>query len=331
MYDYLIVGAGLAGATCARALADAGKRVLIVERREVIGGNCHDEYQDGIRVSTYGGHIFHTNSRRVWEFVNRFTTIEPYEHRVKACYYGKVYSFPPNKLTLQQLEWAYGDSGPQTIREIFFDGYTAKQWGDTPPPHVAKRIPIRSSYDDRYYSDKYQGLPNCGYTQMIWGMLDDIPVELGEDYTTDREYWDGHAKQVIYTGSLDELYGFDLLHLPYRSLRFEHERLAGDYQGCATMNYTGLDVPYTRIMEWKHFGWKSHPETVITREYPLAHDGTNERYYPINTEENDALHRRYFRRAEQEGLIVCGRLGSYRYLNMDQTIAQAMLAVEQRK
>lgn len=328
MIDYLIVGAGLFGATCARVLTDTGRSVVVIERRGHIAGNCYDENWSGCYVNRYGGHIFHTSSKRIWEFVNRFAEFRQYEHRVKAQFQGKTYSFPPNLTTFDQIGMKPGPEAEQRIREMFFVGYTTKQWAR--PLHkvsasVVGRIPIRYTYDDRYFSDRYQGLPEYGYTRMVEKMLAGIPVELNTDFLSDVEYWRGKATKVIYSGPLDALFGFEFGALGYRSLRFETEMLSVDnYQGCATLNYTDLHIPWTRVMEWKHFGWHSQPkgETIITREYPAA-DG--EPYYPIKDARNTELYARYAERlSELPWLMVGGRLGSYRYYNMDQVIAQAL-------
>jgi UDP-galactopyranose mutase len=332
MYDYLIVGAGLFGATAARVLADAGKSVLVIEKRSHVAGNCFDENWGGCYVNKYGGHIFHTNSRRIWDFLGRFTEWRSYEHRVKAHFKGKVYSLPPNLATFDQLGIKPGPAADEVIRSMFFTGYTSKQWGrpiDQVPESVIKRIPIRRNYDDRYFSDRYQAMPDQGYTRMVERMLDAIPVQLGVDFLGDVDYWRQQARRVIYSGPVDALFGYELGRLEYRSLRHVTERVEiDDYQGCATMNYTDIDVPWTRILEWKHFGWRKEPrgETVITMEYP---SDEGDPYYPIEDEHNTALYARYAERAGQERwLRVGGRLGSYKYYNMDQVVAQAIAVAE---
>lgn len=326
MIEYLVVGAGLYGATAARLLKDAGREVLVLERRAVIGGNCHDALVDGVRVSTYGGHIFHTNSTRIWEFASRFTDWLPYIHRVKACAGGLLYSFPPNAITFEQL----GTDDLDVIRRTFFAGYTAKQWGraiDDVPADVLARIPIRQSRDDRYFNDIYQGLPAGGYTSMIARMLAGVPVELGTDYLADDQYWNARCCRVIYTGALDEYYRYDAGRLAYRSLRFDTRRVEqSPYQAAATVNYCDYEIPYTRIMDWGQFWPKQAAHTVITTEYPASE---GEPYYPVNDEDNNALHAGYMKRAAlSDWLHIGGRLGSYRYWNMDQTIGAATALVE---
>jgi UDP-galactopyranose mutase len=341
-YDFLIVGAGLFGAVCARELTDQGKRVLVIEKRDHIAGNCYDETVDGIRMNRYGGHIFHTRSRRIWEYASRFTAWRQYEHRVKVSHKNRVYSFPVNLMTLHQI---YGITTVGEARELmeqpkvtkhlfdtFFDGYTRKQWGMDPadvPGGVLDRIPYRLTWDDRYFDDDYQGLPVDGYTAWIGRMLDGIPVYTQAEYLLDREAWDREAKQTIYSGPLDTLYRFDRGRLEYRSLSFETMKIDREYyQGCATMNYTGIETPWTRIMEWKCFNPVNVPHTLITREYPRPHDAGREPYYPVRTKMNVKRYQEYRERAESEGLIVGGRLGSFQYLNMDQVIGQALATAE---
>jgi UDP-galactopyranose mutase len=331
MLDFLIVGAGLYGATCARLLTDAGKSVRVIERRDEVGGNCHDKVIDGVRVSSYGGHIFHTNSERIWEFVGRFADWLPYIHRVKANHAGRLYSFPPNRETFKQLGIAHdAPEAEGVIRKAFFEGYTAKQWGkpiEDVPAEVLARIPIRNNADDRYFTDTYQGLPADGYTAMIARMLDGVEVQTGVDYLEDEEYWNAQAREVIYTGALDQYYGYDAGRLEYRSLTFDTMRVdARQFQGAATVNYCDLDVPYTRIMDWGYFWPREVAHTVITAEYPAA---KGEPYYPVNDAANNALHAAYQARANKAGwLHIGGRLGAYRYWNMDQTVAAAMAKVE---
>lgn len=329
MTDFLIVGAGITGATIARLLTDAGKQCLVIDKRNHIGGNCYDEPHDDYYINKYGGHIFHTNSDEIWEFVNRYSEWLPYEHRVKAMYRGKVYSLPPNKLTLQQLDLRNGQQHTEAVlRQTFFAGYSYKQWGmsiDELPNGILKRIPFRSDYDDRYFSDKYQAMPKMGYTAFIANMLNGIPVQLETGYTGDSLGY----RQVIYTGSLDALYMYEHGRLPYRSLSWKTEFLKEGI-GCATLNYTDYMPAFTRKMEWQYFGnrQKKRDRTAVTTEYPQAWDGTNIRMYPINTERNNALHKKYADMAKADGLLFAGRLATYRYLNMDQAIGNGMALVK---
>lgn len=342
-FDYLIVGAGIYGATAARVLTEAGKSVAVIDRRDVVAGNCYDEDIEGIRFNLYGGHIFHTNSERVWNFVNRFAQWQSYIHRVSACVDGKLYSFPPNLLTLNQI-WgiktpqdaavAYNDMAKmETIREMFFRGYSEKQWGkpySQIPSSVTARIPLRTTYDDRYFTDKYQALPVNGYTAFVRALLKNIPLALGCDYLESREYWNRKAERVIYTGPIDELFGYEYGALEYRSLRFEHFSVEGDFQGCATINYPERRRAYTRVLEHKHFGWQQSTGSIVTMEYPETYErGTNEPYYPVRDEANAKLYEQYKARAAAERwLIIGGRLGMFQYLNMDQAIGAAITTAE---
>jgi UDP-galactopyranose mutase len=330
-YDYLIAGAGLFGATCARELADAGKRVLVVERQDRVGGQVVTEVRDGQTVSLCGGHIYHTNSRALWDYVGRFSEFKQYSHHVKATADGAVYSFPPNRMTYQQLG-ANGHTAEQ-VRETFFVGYTEKMWGrpiDEVPVSVLARIPMRDTWDDHYFSDAHQGLPTHGYTPMIDEMLRGIRVELGQDYLDRATYWNEKAARVVYTGPIDELCGFQLGRLEWRSLRFEHERVpVDDYQGCPTMNYCDRAVPWLRIEEWRH--WWPAPAgsdaSWITRTYP---DPAGPPLYPITDYRNDELYVQYraFAAGHKPNVIVGGRLGSYIYRDMAPSIAAARHLVE---
>lgn len=325
-FDFLIVGAGLFGATCARVLHDAGLTVKIIEARPQIGGNCFDVILNGIPVNKYGGHVFHTNNRDVWEYANRFAEWQYYEHRVKARVGSRVYTLPPNLTTFQEVGVDPGPEGEAAIRRLLFEGYTQKQWGrpiDQVPASVLARVPFRYNYDDRYYGDRFQGLPIGGYTQWIKEMIGAIPVDVGTDFLLDIDGYRKQAGKVIYSGPLDALFEYQLGRLEYRSLRFRTEILdVPNYQGCPTMNYPAPELPYTRIMEWQHFGWRSASNrTVITIEYPTDR---GDPYYPIGDDTNLNLHGEYYRRVQDlPWLIVGGRLGSYRYFNMDQVVAQA--------
>lgn len=325
MIDYLIVGAGITGATLARELVDAGKSVLVMDKRDHIGGNCYTETIGNTIVSKYGGHIFHTNSFRIWGYVQQFSDWQQYEHRVKVTYDGVVYSFPPNLMTYQQLGLMPTPEADNVIRSMFFDGYTAKQWGGmTIPESTTKRIPFRHTWDDRYFDDKYQGLPEGGYTPMIERMLAGAAIELGRKADW-RDF--EQAKTVIYTGPLDELYGYEYGRLEYRSLNFD-TLVVGDYdQGCATMNYAEQSIPYTRVMQWRYFWRTPQPANMITWEYPAAYTGDNDPYYPICTVYNMGIHSRYENRLPAN-VINAGRLGEYRYYNMDQAIGAALALAE---
>ena len=363
MYDYLIVGAGLYGATCARELTDAGKRVLVVERRLHIAGNAYTKQTEGINVHVYGAHIFHTNLPEVWKYVNRFAEFNRFTNSPVANYRGELYSLPFNMHTFHRM---WGVVTPQEaeamiarqrqeitgeprnleeqaislvgrdIYEKLIRGYTEKQWGrpcDQLPAFIIRRIPVRMTFDSNYFDALYQGIPKGGYTGMAARMLEGIEVRTGCDYLQNKEELDALAKRVIYTGPIDAYYGYCLGPLEYRSVRFETEVLnQANFQGNAVINYTDAETPWTRIIEhkWFEFGIRSDTgepaeKTVISREYSAAWKPGDEPYYPVNDEKNTALYRRYAEMAEkEERVIMGGRLGSYRYYDMDQVIAAAL-------
>lgn len=357
----LVVGAGIFGAVCARELADAGHRVLVLEKRAHLGGNCYTSYdaEAGCHQHVYGAHIFHTNSAEVWAYVNRFTAFNSYVHRLHARHNGSVYSFPINLFTLHQIfgvttpaeaearlarsrvaianpesleEWCLAQVGRE-LYEIFIRGYTTKQWNRDPrdlPASIIRRLPIRLTYDDRYYADRYQGIPVDGYTAMFERLLDGIPIELGVDFLADREKWRSHFDHVIYSGPIDAYFDYSEGVLGYRSLRFERHLLdVRDAQGIAVMNYTDASVPHTRIIEHKHFDMNlQQPKTLVTTEYPEDWKPGMTEYYPVNTEANQAIYHRYRARAERElrGVTLGGRLGAYRYYDMHEVVAAALAA-----
>ncbi len=353
-FDYLIVGAGFAGAVCARQLADAGRRVLLIDQRSQIGGNAADQLDaQGIRIHPHGPHIFHTNSERVFQYLSRFTGWRPYVHRVLAEVQGQLLPLPINRNTLNRL---YGlqldEAGAQALLarvrlprerlltsedvvlasvgsdlcEKFFRGYTRKQWGldlSELSAGVAARIPTRSNDDDRYFTDRWQCMPADGYSALFSRLLrhPGICLQLGTAFAGLRGL--GLAHHTVYTGAVDAYFGHALGHLPYRSLRFEHQHLGGvaQYQPCATVNYPNRHA-YTRITEFKHLTGQVAPGTSIVREYPQAE---GEPYYPIPRADNEALYQRYAALAEAEaGVSFVGRLAQYRYYNMDQVVAAAL-------
>jgi len=358
-YDFLIVGAGLFGSTFARHATDSGKKVLVIDKREHIAGNCYDEDVDGIYVGKYGPHFFHTPESSTWAFVNRFSDFNNVRAKPKVNYQGKIYSFPINLMTFCQVwgvttpaeararieaervqienpsnfeEFVLSKVGRQ-IYEMFFEGYTTKQWGRHPselPASIAKRIPIRFTYDDNYFPDShvYQGIPSLGYTNMFKNMLDGIEVELGVDYLANRKSLSKMAKQVLYTGPLDALYHYRFGKLEYRSLRFETERVIGDFQGNTVINYTDVNTPYTRITEWKHKYDIQCEHSYITREYPATYEETGEAYYPINDDTNNELHKRYQQLADADLLLTGGRNADYRYYDMNMVIPAASRLAE---
>lgn len=354
MYDYLIVGSGLFGSVFARQMTDQGARCLVIEKREHIGGNCYTKNDDGIAVHEYGPHIFHTNSDRVWKYVNKYAEFNRFSYRPKVRHGEGTYSFPINMMTLHQLwgvndissaremldskrvdikdpenleEWALSQVGRE-IYEKFIYGYTKKQWGREPrdlPSSIIKRIPIRLTWNDDYFDDRYQGIPIGGYTQIFDRLLRGVDVETGVDFISNKSDLECAAKKVVYTGALDELYGYELGELEWRSLKFDHQRLdTPDCQGNAAINYTSEDVPYTRAIEHKHFEFGKQDHTVITFEYPQKWDRSKEKYYPIDDGCNRSLYRSYRDMAEKDKYIIGGRLADYKYYDMHQVIGSAL-------
>ncbi|MDB6178190.1 UDP-galactopyranose mutase [Paracoccus sp. Z330] len=354
----LLVGAGLSGAVIGRFLAEAGHQCRIIDRRPHIGGNCHTRRDDetGVMMHVYGPHIFHTDDRQVWDYVNRFAEFLPYRNRVKTTVGNKVFSLPINLLTINQFfgkalrpdeardfiasRADHSITDPvsfeeQALRfvgadlyEAFFKGYTEKQWGCSPrdlPASILKRLPVRFNYDDNYFFHRYQGMPRQGYTQMIQAILDHpgITVELNTDFSPDMSR---QADHVFWSGPLDGFFDYRLGRLGYRTLDFERFTYDGDYQGCAVMNYGDRAVPYTRITEHKHFSpWEDHRHSVCYREYSRAAGPDDIPYYPIRLVREKALLEEYLTKARQtRGVTFVGRLGTYRYLDMDVTIRESM-------
>ena len=363
MYNYLIVGSGLFGASFARMATDSGKTCLVIEKRNHIGGNAYTECVDGINVHRYGAHIFHTNDRKVWDFVCRFASFNRYTNSPVAKYKEELYSLPFNMYTFNKMwgvvtpdealakieeQRAAADiSEPKNLeeqaislvgRDIYeklIKGYTEKQWGRDCrdlPAFIIRRLPVRFTFDNNYFNALYQGIPSGGYTAMIENMLKGIEVRTGIDYLQNRSEFEGIAEKIIFTGAIDEYFGFSLGALGYRSLRFETETLdKPNYQGNAVVNYTDRETPFTRIIEhkWFEFGkdacGNEIPKTVITREYSAECRPGDEPYYPVNDEKNTALYIKYKELAEKEcNVIFGGRLGRYKYLDMDRVIAEAM-------
>lgn len=354
-YDYLIVGSGLFGSVFAREAADKGKKCLVIEERLHIGGNCYTEQKDGINVHVYGPHIFHTDDKKVWDYVNRFSEFHAYKHSPRVRYQDKIYSFPINLLTLHQIwgvntpqeaidkiktvavpikspknleEWVLSQVGEE-IYNIFIKGYTTKQWGRDPkdlPVSIIKRIPIRLTFDDNYFFDRYQGIPVGGYTQMIQNILEGIEVKTGIDYFSNKEYYDSIAEKVVFTGKIDRFFDYKFGDLEYRSLDFQTEKLeVSDHQGCSIVNYTEREVPHTRITEHKHFENSKSEVTWITKEYPKEYLRGNVPYYPINDEKNNQIYSKYRKESETlNNFIFGGRLAEYKYYDMHQVIASAL-------
>ena len=357
-YDYLIVGAGLFGSVFAREAVKAGRRCLVIDRRNNTGGNIRCENIDGINVHRYGAHIFHTSDREVWRYVNSFVEFNRFINSPLACYRGRLYNLPFNmntfyrlwgvrtpaeaaaKLDEQRAPYA-GTAAPanfeeqalrlcgRDIYETLIKGYTEKQWGRPArmlPAGIIKRVPLRLTFDNNYFNDLYQGIPTGGYNRLTDALLDGVEVRLGTDYFDHRAELDALARTVVFTGMIDKYFDYRCGRLEYRSLRFETKRLdIPDFQGNAVVNYTSADVPYTRIIEHKHFEYGTQPATVVTYEYPEAWDDSREPYYPVNDRRNEAIAAEYKRMArEQTGVVFGGRLGQYAYFDMDDTVAEAL-------
>ena len=355
--DWIIVGSGLYGATVAHELQKRGLSVAVIEARNHVGGNCYTEEREGIHVHVYGPHIFHTSKKEIWDFINQFAPFNDYRHRGRARIGDKIYSFPINLLTMNQMwgvnspeeaeyylqgtripcdnprtveDWALATMGWE-LYEAFFHGYSTKQWGRPPselPAFIAKRLPYRFTHDDSYFpdTDKYQGIPIGGYTQIFERMLQGCMVITGVDFLEHRTAFEKMAPNILYTGCVDELFGYGEGHLEYRSLRFEHEVVDRDFQGCAIVNYPELSVPYTRIAEHQHFEFGGKSRSIITREYPQDHTPGTTPYYPIRDDLNKRLHGKYMQRAVNlfPNYHFGGRLASYQYYDMDMTIAAAL-------
>ncbi len=354
-YDYLIVGSGLFGAVFAHEAVKAGKAVLVLEKREHVGGNIYTERHEGIDVHKYGAHIFHTSNKEVWEYVNELVEFNNFVNSPVANYKGEMYNMPFNMNTFAKMfgicrpleakaaidrERAEISGEPRNLEEQAISlvgrtiytklvkGYTEKQWGrdcKDLPSFIIKRLPVRFTYDNNYFNDRYQGIPVEGYTALIEKLLEGCDVELCVNFLAEREKYEGVADKILYTGPIDEFYGYKLGKLEYRSLRFETEILDEEnHQGVAVVNYTEREIPYTRIIEHKHFNFGTQPKTVITREYPADWEEGMEPYYPINDEKNGALYAQYAALAEKEGILFGGRLAQYKYYDMDDTVEAAL-------
>ena len=363
MYDYLVVGAGLYGSVFAHEAKKHGKSVLVIDKRPNIAGNVYTEDVEKIHVHKYGAHIFHTNNRKVWEYVNQFAEFNRFTNSPVANYHGELYSLPFNMYTfnkmwgvvtpeeaaakIEEQKKAAGITEPKNLEEQAISligtdiyeklvkGYTEKQWGrpcSELPAFIIKRLPVRLTFDNNYFNALYQGIPMGGYTKMVANMLEGIEVKLGVDYLAEKEAYDKLAEKVIYTGAIDAYFDFKLGALEYRSVRFETELLdKPNFQGNAAVNYTDAETPWTRIIEhkWFEFGKDDEgneiPKTVISREYSSEWKPGDEPYYPVNDEKNGNLYAEYKKLAEQEKKIVFGgRLGEYKYYDMDAVIASAL-------
>ena len=361
-YDYLIVGSGLYGAVFAREAHKKGKKVLVIEKRPHLAGNVYTEEIEKIHVHRYGAHVFHTNDRAVWEYVNQFAQFNRFTHSPVANYHGELYSLPFNMHTFQEM-WgvvtpkeaeekieeqrkAADITEPKNLEEQAISlvgtdiyeklvkGYTEKQWGRSCtelPAFIIKRLPVRFTFDNNYFNALYQGIPVGGYTRLVERMLDGIEVRLGEDYLENKTEFRKMAEKIVYTGAIDAYFEYSLGTLEYRSVRFETQVLnIPDFQRNAVVNYTDSETPWTRIIEHKWFEYTELPKTVISREYSLEWKRGDEPYYPVNDEKNGSLYEKYRKLAEKEsGVIFGGRLGEYKYYDMDAVISAALTLAEQ--
>ncbi len=358
MYDYLIVGSGLFGAVCAHELNKKGYKCLVIDKRNHIAGNIYTKEIEGINVHEYGAHIFHTSNKEIWDYVNNFAQFNNYINQPVARYRNELYNLPFNMNTFTKLWYdvftpddakarieeekkKYHIEEPknleeqainlvgQTIYEKLIKGYTAKQWGrpcTELPAFIIKRLPVRFTFDNNYFNDKYQGIPIGGYTKMIEKMLDGIEIKLNYDYFEHRKELESISKKIIYTGQIDQYFDYCYGPLEYRTVKFETEILDKvNYQGNAVINYTAFEVPYTRIIEHKHFEFDvTSPKTVISKEYSTAWKQGDEPYYPVNNEKNNELYNKYKKLADDTNVIFGGRLGLYKYYDMDDTIMAAL-------
>jgi len=361
-YDYLIVGAGLTGSVIANELKQKGKKILVIDKRNHIGGDCYTENIEGINVHKYGAHIFRTNEKYVWDYINQFAEFNRFTNSPIANYKGELYNLPFNMNTFYAI---YGTRTPSEaiakIKEVtapyikdsydnleekilafvgpdiyqkLMKGYTEKQWGKETkdlPPSIINRLPLRFTFDNNYYRDKYQGIPVGGYTNIFEKMLDGVEVLLETDFFADREKFENIAEKIIFTGRIDEYYNCKLGKLGFRSLRFEHEMLdISDYQGNAVVNYTDYETPYTRIIEHKHFEFLNTEKTIISKEYPAEYVEGMIEHYPMSDKDNLELYEKYKKIAEKDKdrVVFCGRLGGYHYWDMQEIIIGALKTVK---
>lgn len=353
-YDYVIVGSGFFGATFARLMTDAGKKCLVIESRSHIGGNAYTEKKEEIDVHVYGPHIFHTNDDDIWQFVNKYAKFNNFILSPKAYVNGRMFSLPFNMNTFHEV-WGCTtpeqakkiidsqkfEGEPQNLEEqalslvgrdiyeLLIKGYTKKQWKKDPkelPSFIIKRLPLRFVYDNNYFDDKYQGIPIEGYTKLFENLLNGIEVRLSENYFNKKDYYDNTSNKVVFTGKIDEYFDYEFGELEYRTLEFEHNVFdIENYQGCAQVNYTDESVPWTRIIEHKHFVKGKSKKTVVTKEIPVEWNATKIPYYPINDEKNMEMYKKYYEKSKLlKNVIFGGRLSEYRYYDMHQVIGSAM-------
>lgn len=353
-YDYVIIGSGFFGAICAHELTKRGKKVVVVEKRPHIGGNVYTETRDGINVHVYGPHVFHTSDKEVWDWINQFVSFNNYRVQTVAMYKNEAYSLPFSMWTFTKLwpwittpeearemirrqssligeptnleEQAIALVGAEIYRKLI-KGYTEKQWRKPAkdlPAAIIRRLPVRFTYDNNYFFDTYQGVPIGGYTQIFKKLLDGIQVHLNTDYLQNKDYWDQQGT-VIYTGPIDQLFGYEHGMLEYKTVRFDHEHLQTEnFQGTAVVNYTEFEIPYTRIVEHKHFEFTQSPTTWITYETPVEYTKDTEPMYPVNDTANNAMYAKYKEMADSQGILLGGRLAEYKYYDMHQVIRSAL-------
>jgi len=352
-FDYVIVGAGFFGSICAHELTKRGKRVVVLEKRSHIGGNVYTENRDGINVHVYGPHVFHTSDEEIWNWINQFVSFNNYRVQTVAMYKGEAFSLPFSMWTFSKL---WGISTPEQARSIirsqndilgepknleeqaiqlvgrevyekFIKGYTEKQWRKPAkdlPAAIIRRLPVRFTYDNNYFFDTYQGVPIGGYTQIFKKLLNSVDVRLNTDYLQNKDFWDKQGK-VIYTGPIDQLFDYEFGVLEYKTVEFDHQHLqVENFQGSAVVNYTEREVPYTRIVEHKHFESTQSPTTWITYETPVDYTPQQEAMYPVNDQANNALYASYKAKAQESGILLGGRLAEYKYYDMHQVIRSAL-------
>lgn len=354
-YDYIIVGSGFFGSICAYELNKIGKKCLVIEKRNHIGGNCYTEKKDNINIHTYGPHIFHTSNEEVWKWINQFVKFNDFTLRPVANYKGDIYSLPFNMWTFSKL-WniSHPDEAKSIIskqssditepknleeqaiklvgKDVYYKlikGYTEKQWRKPAtelPKEIIQRLPVRFTYDNNYFNDKYQGIPIGGYTQIFEKLLKGIEVKLGIDYLKDRDYWNSQAHNIIYTGPIDAFFDYQFGELEYKTTRFEHKRMDNDnYQGCPVMNYTEFEIPYTRTIEHKHFENSDSDVTWVSWEYPDEYNKDKEPYYPVNDKVNNEIYQNYKKLSERySNIYFGGRLAEYKYYDMHKVIESAL-------
>jgi UDP-galactopyranose mutase len=357
-YDFLIIGSGLFGSVCARELTNFGYKCLVIEKRNHIGGNCYTQKEEGINIHKYGAHIFHTSNEEVWNYINKYIKFNNYRHHVIANYRNELYSLPFNMFTFNKLfklntplevlnkiesqkffgipknleEQAIYLVGSE-VYEKLIKGYTIKQWMIDPkelPAEIIKRLPVRFNFDNNYFYDKFQGIPENGYTEFFDKLLNNIDVRLNVDYFNNRQELNEIAKKTIYSGPIDKFFNYKFGNLEYRPLKFIQETLdISNYQGCSVVNYTDIDIPYTRIIEHKHFENSISEKTIITKEYPIEWKKDSEPYYPINNKSNQEIYSKYLEETKNlKNVYFGGRLAEYKYYDMHQVIESALKLIK---